>query len=283
MKLLSSWHTPSVTASNARLQKVPNQMGRLNLRRFWNRLGLSPERIANRLGFQIARHRISFTPKDLELMEKVRPFTGCSLERIVNVADSVKYVVSNRLPGAFVECGVFRGGSVMAALFALQERGDLTRDFYLYDTFEGMSEPTKADLSFDGLDAQTMMADPNHSVWCRSGIDEVRRNVLTTGYPKERIRLVKGKVEDTIPGNVPEQIAYLRLDTDWYESTRHELVHLYPRLCPHGVLIIDDYGHWQGARKAVDEYFESQPIRPLLSRLDYTGRVTIKPNVDQTH
>ena len=214
MKLLSSWHTPSVTASNARLQKVPNQMGRLNLRRFWNRLGLSPERIANRLGFQIARHRISFTPKDLELMEKVRPFTGCSLERIVNVADSVKYVVSNRLPGAFVECGVFRGGSVMAALFALQERGDLTRDFYLYDTFEGMSEPTKADLSFDGLDAQTMMADPNHSVWCRSGIDEVRRNVLTTGYPKKQIRLVKGKVEDTIPSNVPEQIAYLRLDTD---------------------------------------------------------------------
>jgi hypothetical protein len=90
------------------------------------------------------------------------------------------------------------------------------------------------------------------------------------------VRLVKGKVEDTVPKNAPEKIALLRLDTDWYESTRHELVHLFPRLLPGGVLIIDDYGHWQGARKAVDEYIAGNQVKILLNRVDYTGRIGVK-------
>jgi len=105
----------------------------------------------------------------------------------------------------------------------------------------------------------------------------VRRNMLGTRYPEKKIHLIKGKVEDTVPQHAPEKIALLRLDTDWYESTKHELVHLYPRLVPNGVLIIDDYGHWQGAREAVDEYFAGQKFKPLLNRLDYTGRLVIKP------
>jgi O-methyltransferase len=83
-------------------------------------------------------------------------------------------------------------------------------------------------------------------------------------------------VEDTIPNNIPEKIAILRLDTDWYESTRHELVHLFPRLSPYGVLIIDDYGCWQGAKKAVDEYISENNLRIFLSRIDSTGRIAIK-------
>jgi O-methyltransferase len=90
------------------------------------------------------------------------------------------------------------------------------------------------------------------------------------------VRLVKGKVEDTVPKNAPEKIALLRLDTDWYESTRRELVHLFPRLVPGGVLIIDDYGHWQGARKAVDEYIAGNQVKILLNRVDYTGRIGVK-------
>ena len=101
--------------------------------------------------------------------------------------------------------------------------------------------------------------------------------MISTGYPRDRFRLVKGKVEDTIPQHAPERIALLRLDTDWYESTRHELAHLYVRLVPNGVLIIDDYGHWQGARRAVDEFFATCTPKPLLQRLDYTGRLAIKP------
>ena len=100
--------------------------------------------------------------------------------------------------------------------------------------------------------------------------------MATTGYPGP-IHYVQGKVEDTVPGAGPEQIALLRLDTDWYESTLHELVHFFPRLVPGGVLIIDDYGWWKGARKAVDEYFEANRVQILLNRMDVTGaRIAIK-------
>jgi O-methyltransferase len=85
-----------------------------------------------------------------------------------------------------------------------------------------------------------------------------------------------GKVEDTFPKDTPDKIAILRLDTDWYESTRHELIHLYPKLSIGGVLIIDDYGHWEGARKAVDEYINDNTLRILLNRIDYTGRIAVK-------
>jgi predicted O-methyltransferase YrrM len=105
---------------------------------------------------------------------------------------------------------------------------------------------------------------------------EVRATLLSTRYPAERVHLVEGKVEDTLPAAAPEQIAVLRLDTDWYESTKHELEQLYPRLSPGGVLILDDYGHYEGARRAVEEYFAEHGGRPLLTRVDYTGRVGVK-------
>ena len=104
----------------------------------------------------------------------------------------------------------------------------------------------------------------------------VRELVLSTGYPAERLHLVHGPVEETLPARAPEEIALLRLDTDWYESTRHELVHLYPRLADGGVLIIDDYGHWEGARRAVDEYFATEAPSLMLNRVDYTARIAIK-------
>jgi hypothetical protein len=98
-----------------------------------------------------------------------------------------------------------------------------------------------------------------------------------TNYPQDKLNYVVGKVEDTIPETLPRKIALLRLDTDWYESTLHELNHLYPLLTEGGVLIIDDYGHWQGAKKAVDEYIEKNKLKILLNRIDYTGRIAIKP------
>ena len=104
----------------------------------------------------------------------------------------------------------------------------------------------------------------------------VREVLLSTGYPAERIRIVKGEVEQTIPRQAPEELALLRLDTDWYASTAHELEHLYPRVGDGGVLIIDDYGHWEGARRAVDEYFEGAEDPILLNRIDYSGRIGVK-------
>ena len=170
----------------------------------------------------------------------------------------------------------------MAIAQTLLKRGDVSRRLYLYDTFEGMTEPDSRDVARDGtlaadlLSAAKRLQDRNLShVWAFASLEDVQRNMALVGYPREQIFFVKGPVEETIPRIVPETIALLRLDTDWYASTKHELVHLYPRLMPGGVLMIDDYGHWSGARKATDEYFSG--ARLFLNRIDYTGRLAIKP------
>lgn len=212
------------------------------------------------------------------VIEMVSPFTMTSPERILAVRDAVRYVSRHRVPGDIVECGVWRGGSMMAAALTLLASGD-RRHLWLYDTFEGMSPPAEADRDVHGTDAATLLAAEDRrtgDTWCYSPLDDVRQNVLATGYPEALVRFIQGRVEETVPASAPEQIAILRLDTDWYESTRHELEQLYPRLSVGGVLIIDDYGHWQGARRAVDEYIESTGARLLLSRIDYTGRLAVK-------
>ena len=112
--------------------------------------------------------------------------------------------------------------------------------------------------------------------WCYASLDDVRENMKKTGYPLDNIRCIQGRVEEKIPAFMPKGvISLLRLDTDWYESTRHEMINLYPKLAIGGALIIDDYGHWLGAKLAVDEYFAAnKPI--LLNRIDYTDRVGVK-------
>ena len=214
-----------------------------------------------------------FDDASLNVLGRVLPFTMTSPERIVAVCSAVKYVEANKIPGAFVECGVWKGGSSMAAALTFTE----PRAFFLFDTFEGMSAPTEQDRrAADGQPASGILSAAGKSGRIRaySPLEEVKHNMDSTGYPTTHVTYVKGKVEDTIPRSAPERISILRLDTDWYESTRHELEHLYPRLSPGGVLIIDDYGYWMGSRKAVDEYFGGSVF---LSRIDNTGRVAIKP------
>lgn len=213
-----------------------------------------------------------------EIFNKVKPFTMTSVERAVSLMQAVKYVVENEIEGDFVECGVWRGGSMMIVALILRQLGDTNRKLYLYDTFEGMPAPSDEDVDFQGTAAEKLF---NETVktdegWCYADRADVLRNLHTTDYPKDNIFLVEGKVEDTIPETLPEKICLLRLDTDWYDSTKHELTHLYPNLSENGVLIIDDYGHWQGARKATDDYFAQMKFKPFLQRIDYTGRLLIK-------
>lgn len=215
---------------------------------------------------------------DRQIIRRVAPFTMTSLERRASLVGAVDHVVKHRIQGDVVECGVWRGGSMMAVALALMARGDTSRHLYLYDTFEGMSEPTEHDKAASGELAKSQLdrTQRDHPLWAAAGLDDVKANLAATGYPAERIHYVRGKVEDTIPATLPGRIALLRLDTDWYESTRHELQHLYPLLAKHGVLIVDDYGHWQGAREAVDEYFASAAEPVFLHRVDYTARLLIK-------
>jgi len=216
-----------------------------------------------------------------DIIAAARPYTMTSPERLFASIEAARYAIAAGIPGGIVECGVWRGGSMMAAALALKARGDTSRGLYLFDTFEGMSAPTDKDVTIDGKAASELLETPRStaadSPWCYAGLDDVRANLGSTGYPAEHIHFVQGKVEDTLPSRAPQSIAVLRLDTDWYESTRHELEHLYPRLSAGGVLIIDDYGHWEGCRKAVDEYFAQKGIPLLLARIDYTGRMALKP------
>jgi O-methyltransferase len=210
--------------------------------------------------------------------EAVAPFTMTSPERMYALYEAAGHIGHARIKGAVVECGVWRGGSSMLAASTLLDAGDV-RDLWLYDTFEGMPSPGEADYASQlGQHADELLTRPDmlgEQTRAIAGLDEVRANMARTGYPDGRVHYVKGKVEDTIPAEAPARIALLRLDTDWYESTRHELEHLYPRLEPGGVLIIDDYGWWEGARRAVDEFFSEQLI--LLNRIDATGRIAVKP------
>jgi O-methyltransferase len=222
---------------------------------------------------------LDFDDHDIAEHLAVADRTMTSPERIYALRNAVRYVHRTQLPGAIVECGVWKGGSMMAVARTLLELGVSDRELYLFDTFEGMSDPTEKDKMFTGQQAAVLLEGraKEERLWGYVPLDDVRDAVLGVGYDAERIHFVKGKVEDTVPNGAPEQIALLRLDTDWYESTLHELVHLYPRLVPGGVLIIDDYGHWQGAREAVDEYVAEHDIPLLLNRVDYTARIAIKP------
>jgi hypothetical protein len=223
-----------------------------------------------------------FDPGAAEIIRAVQPYTMTSTERLFSLIGAARYISAARIPGAIVECGVWRGGSMMAAALALLEVGDSARELFLFDTFEGMTPPTAHDVTVDGHSAHELLAAPRStaadSAWCYATLPDVQTSLSRTRYPAERLHFIPGRVEDTLPRQAPASIALLRLDTDWYESTRHELEHLYPLLSPGGVLIIDDYGHWAGCRQAVDEYFGERNIKLLLNRVDYTGRIAVKPS-----
>lgn len=216
----------------------------------------------------------------LPIFHASREATMTSSSRMYALYKAVQYIIDTGIPGDFVECGTWRGGSVMIMALTLLQRNITDRVIHLFDTFEGMPPPSEQDVSVLGERATDLLATQDRkdarSVWCMAELDLVRHTVLGTGYPESMFRFVKGRVQDTLPEAAPDHIALLRLDTDWYDSTRHELEVLYPRLSGNGVLIIDDYGHWKGSRKATDEYFQTHP-GILLNRIDYTGRIGTKP------
>lgn len=214
-----------------------------------------------------------------EILNFCIPYSMTSIERMYALYKAVEYVVKSKIPGDFVECGVWKGGSAMIIAKTLIMFGDTTRKIYLYDTFEGMPKPDERDIKIrTGINGVfTWNLKQKNGGWCNIPIDEVKQNLSKTKYPKQNIYFVAGMVEKTIPKNMPESIALLRLDTDWYTSTYHELVHLYPKLSRNGILIIDDYGSWSGARDATDTYFKEHAINIYLHRVD-CGRFGIKTN-----
>ena len=227
------------------------------------------------------RYEDDFTPEEVALCERVEAYTMTPPESVVVLARAVEYLVRRGVPGAFVECGVWRGGSVMTITETLRRLGAADRDVVLFDTFEGMTPPTDRDRDRNGRTGAEVLAEhpkgtDKDNMWCIASEEDVRANVGATRYPPERVRYVRGRVEDTLPAQAPDRIALLRLDTDWYESTKHELETCWDRISPGGVLVLDDYGLWQGQRDAADEFFAARGVTPLLTRMDYKARLVLK-------
>lgn len=222
-----------------------------------------------------------FTKFETNVIDRVKDFTMTSPERIVSLIRAIEYIHLNNIEGDIVECGVWKGGSIGACLLTLIKLNRTGTKIWLYDTFEGMNKPTEFDLDINGSLASERMANEDIEtswLWAKAELDVVKENISSYGYPNRNISFIKGVVEETLlSSKIPDKISLLRLDTDWYESTKIELEVLYPRLVSGGILIIDDYGHWSGCRRAVDEFFESMEFTPFFSRIDYTGRIIIKP------
>jgi len=253
------------------------------LGKVYRRIAEECRRVVQRMGFDVVRYYA--LPRDLDpeiarIVQSVREYTMTSTQRVAALCEAVKYIVDSRIEGDIVECGVWRGGSMMAVAKTLRWLGDDSRTLRLFDTFEGMTPPTDNDVEFDGKTASALLASSDRndaeSVWCTAPLEGVKAVLSQTSYDPDKLEFVQGRVEDTLPDSAPERIALLRLDTDWYESTRHEMLHLYPRLAQKGVIIIDDYGEWQGAQKAIDEYIAEHNLCLLLNRIDRSGRIAVK-------
>lgn len=182
-------------------------------------------------------------------------------------AAAVEYAVRNGIPGAFVECGVEAGDKEVDWIGQLQRMDACDRDIYMYDTFAGLTEPSSHDFTRqDGCYAMTaaQVHDEWRSKqaggvngWCYCPLERVQQRLAATGYPSDKLHYVVGDVADTLRRDVPEQIAILRMDTDWYESSKVEMEVLFPRVVEGGVVIMDDYFHWDGQRRATDEYLDA--------------------------
>lgn len=187
------------------------------------------------------------------------------------------HVAQMGVEGDFVECGVYRGGNAILAADVFRRRAP-QKSTWLYDTFSGMTEPGEVDVSIAGAVAKEKFEQQqrkDHNAWQYASIEDVRENFDRAGLLAGVVRFVEGDILQTLKStHLPAAISVLRLDTDWYESTKVELEVLYPRLANGGILIIDDYGSWQGSKKAVDEYF-TKTSRPFLQYSD-TTRVGVK-------
>jgi hypothetical protein len=187
---------------------------------------------------------------------------------------AIAYVVKNNIPGDIMECGVWNGGSILLAAYALLHFGDTSRRLYLYDTFEEVDVDNVGNSALAAWENLTSKG----QLWGFGGTEQMVRDVVfTAGYPQDQFVFVKGMVEDTIPGVIPERISILRLDTDFYSSTYHELVHAYPLLSSGGVLIIDDYGYFLGSRVATDQYIAENQLPLLLNRMNPSVHLAVKP------
>lgn len=191
--------------------------------------------------------------------------------RLTANVDHIGEVLAAHVPGDIVEVGVWKGGSVMSLMLALLAHNVTDRMVHLYDTFSGMTPPSDVDVGPGNISAAEYLTSGHPHMLAKSGLDEVQRNVWSLtrpphGYLRDKVLFHEGDITTTLPEDMPRQIAMIRLDTDWYESTRWELEHFWPLVQPGGIMVIDDVGHWLGSQKATLEWAGAHP-EVLLERI----------------
>ena len=205
---------------------------------------------------------------DHEILDACREFTLTSRERQLQTLYSVEHTIKNNIQGDIVEIGVWRGGTVMIILHKLMQLGVTDRDIHLYDTFTGMTEASEFDRERQsGIHANQIW----NLVKCEASYEDAFTNVRSVGYPMEKIHFHVGDIRQVKMEDIPPKIALLRLDNDWFELYKFEMPIFVPRVPPNGIVTIDDYGHWNGCKKAVDEYIATAYPEKELHVIDNTG------------
>ena len=203
----------------------------------------------------------------------------------MDTKEALLYCAKNGIEGCYVECGVMAGRHPIIACNTIQQNNLDVIDIYMFDTYEGLTKPGKYDYSTDDpvyhmnnaevmatWEANKTAGDVN--IWCYCSLENVKNNVFGTGYPKDKLHFIKGDVMETLleEKNIPDKISVLRLDTDWYESSKFELEKLYHKVVDGGVVILDDYFHWDGQRRATDEFFqENNIVKEIIKNNKQTG------------
>ncbi len=222
---------------------------------------------------------VELSDNDRELINLASQYSMTPQIRIFNLLQSLRHLKYKKIKGDYVECGVWKGGNLILFKKFLQEENILSKKIYAYDTFEGMTNPDDNDFDISTNEKAEFLLKKDtqreSNVWGVCNLNNVKSNLLKTVGNLDNIEFIKGPVEETlIDDNIPDQISLLRLDTDWYSSTKKELETLYKKVSPGGIIIIDDYGHWGGAKKAVDDFFKNKYV--WMHYVDYACRLIIK-------
>ena len=224
----------------------------------------------------------SLSNDEIKKINKILKLTMVSQENLAFLVSVIKYLKKNQIKGDYAETGIWKGGISILSYQMFLEKNKKRKRFYLYDTFEGMVKPGKFDKKLNRDLSQVMdkwkKTLKTKEGWNFSSLDEVKKNIIKI-CGKRSLKdfcLIKGKVENSLKNkkNLPKKICLLRLDTDFYNSTKAELDYLFNRVSKGGVIIFDDYSNWLGAKKAIDNFFKNKKY--LLCKIDNNSRFIIK-------
>ena len=217
--------------------------------------------------------RLSLEEKNI--ISKVKDRTMTNSNSISNLIQATRYILKSGIDGAFVECGVWRGGSAMAFCYSALAYGQVDREIYLMDTFAGYTKVTDKDFQISNGQKASELFNLDANYICQASLEDVKLGIRETNYPSEKVFYLVGDIIQSSLSLLPDKIAILRLDTDYYESTLWSLENLYPLVPKGGIIIIDDYDYWNGCREACDEFFSKKNDINLMIHMEY-GRMLIK-------